>query len=116
MPIRVAAAAAGARRTDRAMGVPVSIMRVPGTVVTEVDAFQMLSGAQATPLAAGGLNEAGGAVVLALRGEKDQIEKALDLVNGVKGTPSPPIELRDCVGCPREGCHFNGRAQDALRV
>ena len=109
VPIREAARHVGINRIDKAMGKPVSLIRVPATVVTEVDAVRILTGATATPVAAGGLGGAEGALSLALTGTEEQVLQAYSLVESVKGAQLPVPTVMDCRDCPNELCHFRGR-------
>lgn len=58
-----------------------------GTIVTEIEALNLLTGAKATLLAAGGIAGAEGAVRLLLEGTDEQLEAAVKLVKSVKGEP-----------------------------
>ena len=110
IPIREAAQQIGVRRTDKTMGLPVSLMRIPAKVVTEVDAFKVITGADAVVVAAGGLGGGEGALSFALRGTTAQVEEAYTLAESVKGARVPSPNLQDCRTCPRQGCNFRGRA------
>lgn len=60
---------------------------LPGKVVTEVEALEVLTGVRARPLAAGGVGGAEGSVRLLLEGDKKEVEAALLLVRSVHGEP-----------------------------
>jgi len=111
LPISIEEAAkkARGRRADRAMGMPCGLMPVPGQKIDERDAIRVLSGAEATPIAAGGLGGAGGAVTLAIYGEAEKVERALAAVDQVKGARLPPLDLLQCGDCPNPYCHLRGR-------
>ncbi|MBF0099110.1 MAG: hypothetical protein HQM04_15015 [Magnetococcales bacterium] len=69
----------GQGRVDRVMGSPVGylpIMAGSATLVTEIEALHHLCGVRATPVAAGGVDDCQGALVLHLRGNPGQIEQA----------------------------------------
>jgi hypothetical protein len=55
------------------------LLPVPGEVLTEIEAMQILFGVKATLVAGGGVCGAEGAVWLAIDGEKEQLEKAQKL-------------------------------------
>jgi hypothetical protein len=61
-----------------------------GQVVSEIEAFKILSNVEATPLASGGIDGAEGSVTLLLEGNDEQVKKAWDVANQVKG--EPPIK------------------------
>jgi len=108
IPVSIAEAAkkAAFKKVDRAMGMPCGLIPVPGRKIDEVDALKMLSGAQATPIAAGGLGGAEGSIVLALEGSDQEVGNALDVVGEVKGAQLPVLNLPDCATCDKPYCHI----------
>jgi len=111
VPVKQAAKKAGFKRVDRAMGMPCGLIPIPaslGQKIDEIDAVRILSGAEATPIAAGGLGGAGGAVVLAINGTKTQVNHAVDAVESVKGTRLPAFDLLQCDRCPNPNCYQRG--------
>lgn len=83
-----AARAAGIFRFKYSTGLPSGLVPIPNAlVVTEVQAFQVLTGVQVTPIAAGGVAGSEGTVVLSLEGKTAQIEQAISLVKSIKGEP-----------------------------
>jgi hypothetical protein len=63
------------------------LLPLPGEVFTEIDAIELLTGAHAFLLAAGGVYGAEGAVWLGIDGSEDEIEAASALIASVKGEP-----------------------------
>lgn len=59
----------------------------PGELLTEIEAFGLLCGAQAVPIGAGGLGGAEGAVWLALFGDKSALDRCNTLLDSVYGEP-----------------------------
>lgn len=59
------------------------MLPLPGEVFTEIDAIRLLTGAEAEIIAAGGLDGAQGAILLALRGSPKQVAKSEELVNEI---------------------------------
>lgn len=110
VPVREAARAAAPRKLDYSMGWPCGLLPCKGTVVTEVDAIRILSGAGCVPIAAGGLSGAEGAVTLVIQGDRNRVENAVSLVTAVKGARLPDIPEMDCASCerPRAGCSLAG--------
>jgi len=111
VPVGQAAKKAGFKRVDRAMGMPCGMIPIPATLgrkIDEIDAVRILSGAEATPIASGGLSGAGGAVVLAINGTTAQINRAVGAVESVKGTRLPAFDLLQCSSCPNPQCHQRG--------
>ena len=71
------------------MGAPGRIVPVTtGKIVTEVQAFEVLAGVKAYPIASGGVGGSEGCVCLALEGEEEKVEKAFALAKSVKGEPA----------------------------
>jgi hypothetical protein len=58
-----------------------------GTIVTELEAIRLLSGADAELVAAGGVCGAEGSCWIAVSGEKDAVEKAGSAISAVSGEP-----------------------------
>jgi len=106
IPIAEAAKRAGFKKVDKAMGMPCGLMPVSGRKIDEVDAMEILSGAKAFPIAAGGLGGAEGAIVLALEGSEKEVQKAFDVTQGVKGAQLPKLNLPDCETCINPNCHI----------
>ena len=108
IPVSIAAAIkkAGFKKVNAAMGLPCGLIRVPGRKIDEVDALAILSGAEATPIAAGGLAGAEGAIVLAVQGTDEQVQKAYDHCRSVKGAKLPELAILDCDACQYPTCHF----------
>ena len=99
--------AAKQARYDYAMGMPTGLFPMPeGKTVTEVDAVDILSGATATPIAAGGLGGAEGAITLVLEGSSGQVNKAIELIEQSKGAKFPELSLCNCNQCPVPHCQF----------
>jgi hypothetical protein len=78
--------------------------------VDEVKAFQILTGAEAIPIGAGGVHGAGGAIVLVVKGREDQVKKSLEIANAVKGTEEPPTAPPECKSCRYPRCSLGEEA------
>jgi len=73
------------------MGVsPYKIYLLSGEVVTEIEAFRILSSVEATPAAAGGIGGAEGSITILLEGNEERVKKAWEIASQVKG--EPPIK------------------------
>jgi hypothetical protein len=91
------------------MGMPCSLLACDGQhveVVTEVRAVEMLSGAAAVPIAAGGLGGAEGAVTLAVQGEEAQIARVVEVAEASKGAHLPATRVNSCLDCTVTWCAF----------
>lgn len=63
------------------------LLPLPGTIFTELDAVRLLTGAEATLIAAGGVYGAEGAVWLVVNGTQEQLEDTRALIDSVAGEP-----------------------------
>jgi hypothetical protein len=107
IPIREAAKEAKLTKYEYGMGMSVGLYPCPaGVTVNEIRAVEILSGAKAVPMAAGGLGGAEGAVTLVLKGEGHQVRRALEFVEQSKGARLPKLRLCHCGGCPVPHCRF----------
>ncbi len=92
-------------------GTPCGLLPIDGTVVTEIEAVHTLSGAEAIPIASGGVGGAEGAVILVAKGDKQQVKKAADAMADSKGAALPELRLLECSQCPRTKCHLSPALQ-----
>ena len=105
--LEAAKATARAAEFDYAMGMPCGLYPVKGgTTVTEIQAVEMLSGAHAVPISAGGVGGAEGATVLVIEGTKEQVTRAIEFVEESKGARIPPAHPLPCQLCGSMDCHF----------
>jgi hypothetical protein len=90
-----------------AMGMFVGMVPIKGgTVISEPEAFRILAGCTATPVAGGGIGGAEGSVTLVLEGTEDAVRTAIDFVEQSKGAKLPQFRVRSCNGCPNVDCQF----------
>ena len=112
IPISIEEAVAAAK--DRlnltyAMGARCSLLPCQGKVVTELVAIRVLSGATATPIGAGGVDGAEGAITLVISGLDYQVQKAIEFIEDVKGARlSRRFRQTDCAKCTDEHCALVG--------
>lgn len=64
-----------------------SLWPITGTIVTEIEALQILTGVDAYLMASGGIAGAEGAVRLLLDGTTEEVEAAVELVDSIAGEP-----------------------------
>ncbi len=67
-----------------------SMFLTSGTIITEIEAIELLAGVKAFHAASGGLAGAEGAVWLIVRGSNACVDKALDIVSDIHGEPPFP--------------------------
>ena len=97
------------RKKDYSMGQKCRLRKLDDvTVITEVDALEMLTGVKAMPFAAGGLAGAEGAVCIAVEGTEEQVNNAIEISESVKGFVLPEVKLPDCLDCTHPTCHQVG--------
>ena len=85
---------------DYAHGEWYGVLPMHGQVFTEVDAFRVLTGAKATPVGAGGVKGAEGAVHFSITGTDEQVKKVISIwEKSVRGNKLAEINLQDCKTC-----------------
>jgi hypothetical protein len=105
-------AAAARNSLDYSMGIPCAVLACEGTVVTEPRAIELLTGATAVPISAGGLGGAEGSIAMVIEGKDEQVTKAIDYIEGIKGAKLPrEVRVADCRNCNRERCSLQGGAK-----
>ena len=110
-----AARHAGGKRFDYSMGPDYGIYIVShAEVVTEIDALAVLSGAKSVHVASGGIGGNEGAVILAIEGDQDQVDRAIQSVCSVKGEPAQQGIRATCVGCKYVKCAFFDKTKEEL--
>jgi len=98
----------GIFRVSYATGYPSGIMPIAGKVITELEAFEILTGAGAIAMGKGGISGAEGSVTLLVQGTQKQLSKARKLVNGIKGEPGTKVET-NCRTCKLPDCWYRAR-------
>jgi len=86
-PIKDFASEMGRDKIVFSMGMKIGIMPIMGNIVTEIEAFKILSGAQAINVGAGGVYGAEGARIFLLKGSEESVKNAFKLVKEIKGEP-----------------------------
>jgi len=90
--VPAAAAGWGQLTLTYAMGLPCWITPVStGLVVTEIQALGLLAGVRARHVAAGGVGGSEGAVILLVEGRKEDLDRAVKVVEQVKGEPGTQV-------------------------
>ncbi|AJC72407.1 hypothetical protein X802_09800 [Thermococcus guaymasensis DSM 11113] len=100
-PVEESAKLTGIYSFDWGTGLYAAIVPIPHAhPVTEVEAYRILAGVEAIPIAAGGAGGAEGSVTLVLEGEDEDMEKAREITKAVKGEPPLKPYTEDCSICP----------------
>jgi len=89
----------GMRTVDRSLVMAVGMMVVQGEVVTEMEAFNMLTGVEAIPIGGGGIDGGEGSKIFLLEGDEASIKAAYELICDIKGEPPLRTRTRSCELC-----------------
>lgn len=68
-------------------------------VITEIEAFRILFALEAIHIGGGGVNGSEGSVVLIAEGGKDDLDKAIELIESIKGEPLLRPKKSLCLNC-----------------
>jgi hypothetical protein len=110
IPIPISEAQKAAVRTTKSQGIPCSMWRIRGKIITEIDAFKQLFDIEAIPISAGGVCGAEGAFVWVLKGNDKNVEEAVKLCEEIHGHELPySLNVYECEDCKFERCNFAGR-------
>jgi hypothetical protein len=110
--IREVAKETGRNRIQDALGIPCHLLPIRGQPVTDIEAFDILTGATAIPVAAGGVGGAEGSITMIVKGEEREVRAAMAAVKEIKGAQLPKVKLPDCSTCHFPGCHFSVKETD----
>ena len=80
----------GIDRVELSTGLKLGMMPIIGRVVTEVEAFEVLTGVSAVNIGGGGVNGAEGSRTFLLKGNEKEVKKAFELAKEIIGEPPFP--------------------------
>ena len=90
----------GQRTFDYCQGLRVGLVPLSGAkVVTEIEALRILTGVKAFHVASGGSGGSQGAVTLVAEGEAGAVEKAIQIIESIKGEPPLMPRKEICEKC-----------------
>ena len=95
---------AGIYEIDYSDGIPVGIMPVCGELITEIEAFDILTKTKAIPIGSGGVGNACGSKTFLLIGNDAGIKKAVEIVESIKGETEVKPQRGKCGDCEFEHC------------
>ena len=105
-----------ARDVQIAQGIPCGLWHLRGALVTEIEAFRALFDVEATPVSAGGLCGAEGAVTWVLQGDEKNVQNAFDFCNQIRGHQLPfTLPVYECAECPNPICQQSGKGSTDKR-
>ena len=98
--VREAARSCGQDTLYYCQGIRVGMIPIMNaTVVTEIEAFRILFGLRAVHIGGGGMKESQGSVVLVAEGERESLDRAIALIESIKGEPSLQPKKSACTNC-----------------
>jgi len=98
-PLEDVAPRTGIEKVDISLGMPVGLMVVHGEIITEVEAFKLLTGVEATPIGGGGIDGGEGSRTFIVEGDEEAVRRTYELLLGVKGEPPLKTRTLDCEDC-----------------
>jgi len=98
-PLEDVAARTGIGRVDISLGMPVGLMVVHGEVVTEIEAFRLLTGVEATPIGGGGIDGGEGSKTFIIEGDERAVKETYELLLEIKGEPPLRTRTMSCSEC-----------------
>lgn len=98
---------AGIYEMDYSSGVPVGIMPVSGEVITEIEALELLAGVSAFVIGSGSIGGQPGVVTMVLEGSKEEVNKAVKIVEEIKGEGTVASLRGECSNCYYRYCPQN---------
>jgi hypothetical protein len=98
----------GIYEMDHSNGIPVGMMPVCGELVTEIEAFDILTETRAIPIGSGGVGNACGSKTFLLIGNDAGIKKAVKIVESIKGETEVKPQRGKCRDCEFKHCPDSG--------
>jgi len=105
--IKEVAKEAGRDKIVDCMGIPTGLCPIEADPITEVQAFKLLAGVEAIPIAAGGVGGAEGSIVMLIKGNEAEVTKAMEIARGMKNAQLPEVNLPNCRTCHSPGCYLS---------
>jgi hypothetical protein len=98
--VKKAVTLCGQRTFDYCQGLRVGLIPLSGgKVVTEIEALKILTGVETSHVASGGCSGSEGAVTLVAEGDAGLVEKAIRLIESIKGEPPLMPRKGICLTC-----------------
>lgn len=98
--IEKASKESGIFKMKSSMGMPCTLVSAEGLVITETEAIELLCGAAAVPIAAGGVSGAEGAITMVIKGSEKQIHAIRKVLLEIKGEKKINVSRSNCEECP----------------
>ena len=98
--VRMAARSCGQDTLYYCQGIRIGMIPIMNaTVVTEIEAFRILFDLGAVHAGGGGIAGSQGSVVLVAEGDKNKLDRAIALIESIKGEPSLRPKKSACTNC-----------------
>ena len=98
--LKEAVAASGVRAINRTVGIRAGygLMPIIGRLITEKESLEMLANVKCTVVGSGGIRGAGGATHLVVEGTEEQVDKACQIVEKIKGADEKDFVVPKSIG------------------
>ncbi len=105
---QAAAKVMGIKRIDNSLGLRCGLAILPlGQIYTEINALNTLFGVDVTVVSAGGVNGSEGGIMLAVEGEKQQVQAALTMARSLLKEKPLSVSKQSCKNCIMDSpCDF----------
>lgn len=101
----------GIYKIDHSVGIPVGMMPFTGEIITEMEAFKILTDTEAIAIGSGGIGGAEGSKTFVIEGDKDNVRKAFEIVSEIKGEGKIKSLRGNCSDCFYDYCPSNLRGR-----
>jgi hypothetical protein len=101
LPLNAASRAAGRKAPRWSMGMAVGLIMVPGEIITEHEALSILGYERHWLIGRGGINGAEGSCTFLVEGEREELNRLIELIRTMKGAGESGTEdsLPECLHC-----------------
>lgn len=110
--LQEAAKDSGRPNTLDAMGIPCAILPIKGQAITEIEALKILAKVDVIPIAAGGVGGAEGSTMVVIKGEEENVRRAMQIAKDMKNCEVPMVITPACKTCHLPGCYYSGKDMD----
>lgn len=108
-------AAHSCRSLDKVAGVKCSITALKADFfISEIEAFDILTGCKATQIACGGVDGMEGGSVFGLAGKENQLDKAWEIWQEIRGSKLPALPDFECKDCSFVLCSHSPKYNKAI--
>lgn len=114
IPVPIIKAAKMCIKLDKATGIKCKMTILKANdFLSEIEAFKILTGCIATPVACGGISGMEGGYVFVLEGTEEQLNKAWELWKEIRNSQLPEAPEYECEECPFPVCSHSPKYDPA---